>query len=302
MQNILILTNNQPEDGVTAERYKANVLPDQHVIVRELTSFFVSWNGTDLDIIDPRNEVNLQSFDMVFFAGWQSNVETAFALSHWLESRNIPFAARTLLDLYPWSKLDEMVKLGIERVPHPPTYFTGKNDQIGALFDWAHENHGLQFPIIVKGTVASRGEDNFLVSSREALLQLDLKPELRYIIQACIPNQFDYRVLVLDDTVELVIKRTRGADTHVNNTAQGAQAEIINPATLAPTITETALRAARALGRTDIAGVDILVDSTTGEPYVLEVNKTPHMAVGAPEAIEHKLHALFTMLHDTARQ
>lgn len=296
MQQILILTNNQPADGFTAEHYKAHALPDQQVTIRQLTSFFVSWDGASVEVIDPQGEINFHSFDAVFFAGWQSNVEMAFAISRYLKQRNVPFAAQTLLDLYPWSKLDEMVVLGLAHVPHPPTFFTADNSQLVTLFDWAQQNHDLNLPVIVKGTVASRGEDNFLVTDRAMFAQLPLKSELHYVIQACIPNEYDYRVLVLHDRVEIVIKRTRGADTHVNNTAKGAQAEIIHPQDVSPRIIETALRAARALGRTDIAGVDILVDSTTDEPYVLEVNKTPHMSFGAPEAIEHKLHALFIML------
>jgi glutathione synthase/RimK-type ligase-like ATP-grasp enzyme len=300
MQKVLIIISWQPEDGPTAQKYKQYARQDQDVTVRRLDSFFVAWDGKELQVVDRRGEIRLDDFDVVHLAGWQHEAELGYVLANWLEAHHIPFVGRTLLDWYPGSKVGEMTRLTLANVPYPKSFFAANNADLVTLFDWAHDAYGLMMPVVVKGTTASKGDDNHLVQSRDELAALTLDETSRYIMQEAIPNDCDYRVLVLGGEVKLIIRRTRvNQDSHLNNTAQGAKADVVEAGSVPGPIIETALAAAIALGRTDVAGVDILIDKDTNDLYVLEVNKTPHLSLGSPDVIETKLRSLFDYLHTT---
>lgn len=283
--------------------YRAHARENQRVTIRRMDSFFVGWDGQRLEIVDARGEVRLKDFDVVHFIGWQTQPEIAFVMAHYLHERHIPFIGKTLLGLYPQSKLAEMVLLTADNVSYPHSYYVHDNAKIVALWEWAHAAHALVFPVVVKAIVASKGEDNFLVRSLDELASLPLKSECTYIMQEFIANDKDYRALVFNNNVELVIERRRqNADTHLNNTAQGADAATVSLDDLPADFAVVTVQAARSLGRGDFAGVDLLVDEDTGKVVVLEVNKTPHLALGIPSVIDTKLNLLFAQLDRLAKQ
>lgn len=303
MQKVLILICSYPEDGPTVERYKRYALKHQQITVRRMDSFFVSWDGGKLDIVDPRGKVRIEDFNVVHFAGWQPASDMAYVFANLLQKRGVPFTGKTVLDLYPGSKVGEMTRLTLQGISYPKSFYACDNTKLVALWDWAHQHAGLEFPVVVKASTGSQGNDNYLARSHEELESLPLNPAYRYIMQECIPNDSDYRVLVMGEKVEVVIRRSRiNDDTHLNNTSQGANADLIELSSLPPQLAETASAAAKALGREDVAGVDILINKDTGDLYVLEVNKTPHMSIGAANVIEHKLRALFAYLDNVAQK
>jgi glutathione synthase/RimK-type ligase-like ATP-grasp enzyme len=219
-----------------------------------------------------------------------------------LQAHGVRFTGKTILDLYPSSKVGEMTTLVLDGVAYPMSFYACNAGQLPALFAWAHEQYGLDFPIVVKGSRASKGEHNHLVRSLDELQSLDLETNGEYLMQVAIPNQCDYRVLVMGNEVKVVIRRTRiDKNSHLNNTSQGATADLLPEHQWPAGLTELSVHAAKALGRDDIAGVDILIDEKTGELYVLEVNKTPHMAIGAPNVIKNKLSALYEYLHELSK-
>jgi glutathione synthase/RimK-type ligase-like ATP-grasp enzyme len=297
MQKVLILICWQPEDGPTVDRYKQYAQADQEVTVRRLDSFFASWNGSALEVTDIRGEITLEQFDAVYFSGWQPQPDMAYAIAHYLHRKGITFTGKTILELYPGSKTGEMVRLVGAGIPYPKSYYTTEESKLAQLFDWAHEKHALELPIVLKASNASKGEHNHLFRSREELAGFIPEPGMHYLMQEAIPNDSDYRVLVIGGQVQLVIQRTRtNTDSHLNNTSQGAAADVVPKENWPEGLEDLAVRAAEALGREDIAGVDVLINKETGEQYVLEVNKTPHMSIGAENVIETKLRALFAQL------
>jgi D-alanine-D-alanine ligase-like ATP-grasp enzyme len=76
----------------------------------------------------------------------------------------------------------------------------------------------------------------------------------------------------------------------LNNTSKGATARLLTPDMLTEQHQTIVLAAANVMKR-DVAGVDLMLDSETGEPYVLEVNASPQIGSGAYE--EEKL-AVYT--------
>ncbi len=94
-------------------------------------------------------------------------------------------------------------------------------------------------------------------------------------------------MLVFGGEVKIVIKRSRIDDsTHVNNTSQGGLGELVDVASFPDDLKEIAVKAAKAVGRLDMSGVDIIIDNQTGKPYVLEVNKSPQIETGSNVAIK----------------
>jgi len=98
---------------------------------------------------------------------------------------------------------------------------------------------------------------------------------INFIFQEFIPNDFDYRILTLKDSVGSVEKRIRqNKDEHRNNHFLGAKGEYVKVENTDNNLKEISIKAAKAMKR-DIAGVDIIVNKENGEIYVIEVNPFP---------------------------
>ncbi|HSX29772.1 MAG TPA: ATP-grasp domain-containing protein [Candidatus Saccharimonadales bacterium] len=297
MKKILIIASNAPKDSPAVQRYHEFAPKDSEITVRWLSDFFAIWDGQALRVIDAITGEEPTGYDVVHIAGWKSHADIAFALATWLEHQQVPFVGHTLLDWYADSKLGELVRLTTAGLPHPRSFYADDNTRLLQLYDWAVVRCGLQLPVVVKSTLASRGEHNYLVRSRDELAALPLDAGHRYLIQECIPNKCDYRLVVLGGKTKIIIRRTRlSDDTHLNNISQGADATLVDLADFPAEAIAVAEQAAKALGREDIAGVDLLLDEQTNKPYVLEVNRTPHMSLGEPAAVAAKMQALFAYL------
>jgi glutathione synthase/RimK-type ligase-like ATP-grasp enzyme len=142
--------------------------------------------------------------------------------------------------------------------------------------------------MIVKDNDGIKGRRNFLVSADYDLEAFLAERREIYIIQPYITNDGDYRILFAGtDQPPLIFKRTKAADSHLNNTSQGGSAQVVTDfpdAALA-----TARAGAKLFGR-ELAGVDILFDGQDNH-FILEVNETPAVASGfIPEAKIDLLH------------
>lgn len=127
------------------------------------------------------------------------------------------------------------------------------------------------------------GSDNWLIKSEQDLIDaMEAVPDGSFVLQQFIPNEFDYRILVFGGKPRLAIKRSRVSDdTHVNNTSKGGEGRLIDLKDMDKLILDLAVKAAEAVGRLELGGVDIIIDSNTGKPYVLEVNKSPQIETGS---------------------
>ena len=142
------------------------------------------------------------------------------------------------------------------------------------------ENNYFTFPIIIKGSGGDRGTRVFKANNLEEMEKLvrDLRKTeteegKRYMLQEYIPNDGDYRVLVLGETVLGVMKRSsQSKDEFRNNYSAGGAVEV---AELPEEIKQLAVKAAKVCGLA-VAGVDVAFrnfDMT--RPVIWEVNKGP---------------------------
>lgn len=141
-------------------------------------------------------------------------------------------------------------------------------------------NTKFEFPVILKGSGGDRGTRVFKADNLEQLEKLvrDLRKTetdegKRYMLQEFIPNDGDYRVLVLGDKVLGVMKRSsKNKKEFRNNYSAGGSVEI---AELPEEIKQLAVKAAKVCGLA-VAGVDVAFrDFDMTKPVIWEVNKGP---------------------------
>jgi len=144
-------------------------------------------------------------------------------------------------------------------------------DRAGRKFD---------FPIIIKGSGGDRGTRVFKADNLEQLEKLvrDLRKSeteegRRYMLQEFIPNDGDFRVLVLGEKVLGVMKRSsQSVAEFKNNYSVGGKVEV---ADLPEEVKKIAVKAAKVCGLA-VAGVDVAFrDFDLKKPVIWEVNKGP---------------------------
>ncbi len=141
-------------------------------------------------------------------------------------------------------------------------------------------NPYFEFPVIVKGSGGDRGTRVFKADNLEELEKLvrDLRKSeteegKRYMLQEYIPNDGDFRVLVLGNKVLGVMKRSSQDKSEFrNNYSMGGEVEV---ADLPEEVKQLAVKAANACGLA-VAGVDVAFrDFDLKKPVIWEVNKGP---------------------------
>lgn len=138
----------------------------------------------------------------------------------------------------------------------------------------------LNFPLILKGSGGDRGTRVFKADNQEELQELvkklrksETEEGKRYMLQEFIPNDGDYRVLVLGEKVLGVMKRSSQSEAEFrNNYSAGGKVEVTD---LPEEIKQLAVKAAKVCGLM-VAGVDVAFrDYDLKKPVIWEVNKGP---------------------------
>jgi len=232
-------------------------------------------NSDDARICLPDGR-RLDSFDVVYQRRWSTMPVHAVSVATYLKKRGVPviddesdFAGST-------NKLAQYWRMWQHDLPFPASVFVSP----GHLADWVHDHLAdeFTFPCVMKSVASQRGNDNYLVHSvAEAERIVAGNPKVPFIVQECIPNEGDYRVLVCGDTIGLVIHRAATGRTHTNNTSQGGAATIKPVTDLSMAVQAACIRAAKVFGR-NVAGVDVVLRKGTPEQfYFFEVNRSPQV-------------------------
>ena len=254
-------------------------------VVSFLDDFLFVINGTQASIRDLRQDFDVADFDSVMM--WLSlnqNQAEMIAIAAYCRKRKVHYAD----DYIPYVYGDFGDKLGSAFVAWehglnvPDTLF-GSHQTIAEHYDH------FELPVILKSVHGGKGNNNYLIHDAAELQQiLESNPDTKYVLQQFIPNDGDYRVLVFGGKPTLVIYRRASGNSHLNNTSQGGTAKTVDLSTISPAV-KTLAKLAAHVGKVEIAGVDIMLDKDTGEPYLLEVNRLPQIASGS--FIDDKLQA-----------
>lgn len=245
-----------------------------------------SLKDAQIEIIDGKLEITegltgrkLDTFKAVSFELWLKSPQQALAVATYLDRKGIPFRGREALNVLCSTKIGELVRMSDTGLPLPRTFMSSHRETLKVF----KRNPPINYPVIAKAADTFGGKMNYLVKSYDELEQaLKAHKDQFFVIQEFIPNDCDYRVLVMGGKIEFVMKRSRNDEdaTHVNNTSAGGQGEFVPVSELSAKMQADALAAAAATLRSDFAGVDLIVNNETGEHFILEVNEAPAIQTG----------------------
>lgn len=248
-----------------------------------------SFDGSYLQLLINSEQKKLTDFSAIVLMGWFKTKileDVALSVSHIAKHNAVSCLNSEAYGTRSRTKLSQYVIACLHGVRVPAFVFALDHDQLfGAV-----KQSTLSYPLIAKSVQANRGKDNYLVQSpAELKVLLNEQADVPFVVQQFIPNDGDYRLVVMDDHVTVAIRRQSQSMSHINNTSQGGHAELVAVESLNPELVQDAVVLAKALKR-EITGADIVVDKTTGAHYVLEVNNMPQLSTGSE--VEAKLQAL----------
>jgi|GEM_PF-426820 len=256
------------------------------------------YDGLELKLHDVARDSPIESYDAIFMFGWfktKQLEDIALALAVYAEHKRIPFYNSEARHNRSRTKLSQYVFAAVNGVAMVPFIFLHYGQTIESLLDKAD----ISYPFILKSAMASRGRDNYLVQSSHQLSEIiKQNPEIPYVAQAFVPNEGDYRVIVLGGKVSLVMHRKSVSGSHINNTSQGGQATLVDPAAVSPQLLSDSVTISRLLNR-EITGVDMIVHRETGQHYFLEANNMPQLSTGS--FVDEKMRSVMSFLAGAER-
>lgn len=156
-------------------------------------------------------------------------------------------------------KYSQLWRLNAGGVRIPKTCFVGEK-RVDRL-KW-------KMPYVMKSVHGSHGLQVAKIENRnEAMMFLSNHQPTEIIIQKCMEELFDYRVLVLGNQILGAMERRSEPGQFLNNISAGAEPL---PGKITKAIEKISLSAAKVM-EMDYAGVDLVFDAK-GLPYVIEVN------------------------------
>lgn len=294
----LILVPNLSE---RMEQFAAGLEAQNPSLAVELASFSdleFDLSGDDIRVTVAGRGKDLASFDLVHFKGIvRKKMDIVAAAGQYLAAREVTLLDRAKLSLPLSSKLCQYVMLKDEGFSTPPSIFLERK-RLAENYDRIAEQLGS--PFILKDINGAKGRHNYLIKSKRQLAKvLDSEDQtMQFIAQHFIPNDGDFRLLVMGGQIAVINHRRAVKGSHVNNTSQGGSSEMVLPADMPPEVRQDSLKSADLFGL-KIAGVDFVKDSQTGVWYCLEVNTDPQIASGA--FTEQKLAAYSEFLKQAAK-
>jgi glutathione synthase/RimK-type ligase-like ATP-grasp enzyme len=238
-----------------------------------LDDYIIKVGDDKFSIYDTKNEHDLNWYDVIFLRGqgFKDNMGSIASICEYADSYNIP-VVNDYHSVRDSSKLLQAVNFYKLGIPVAKTMLVN-SAVLTHVRDW-------EFPCVMKAVNGSHGNDNYIVKDMDEVRDIATKHNnLSFILQRFVPNNGDYRVLVAGDDY-MTIRRSSNSDSHLNNTSQGGSAELIDNETLPAEILNDSRKIMQHYGMR-IAGVDVIVDKNTGDPYFLEVNSQPQLMTGA---------------------
>lgn len=228
-------------------------------------------------ILDAKTGDDIASNDLVIIRNVGKWSDAGITLAQYLKSKGVSFTDAYLGDSMGSGKLACSMLRVVNNLPIPRTVYANNSDR---LLEYIKRSD-LAFPMIFKDNNGKKGRDNYLVKSLAEIQDIKQDhPNIHFIAQEFIPNDGDYRILVMGGKISLVIKRTADGKSHLNNTSQGGSAKIELQDLFSKGIKAEIIKAAE-VEKLEVAGVDLIIDRVSGRHYFLEVNRAPQLSTGS---------------------
>lgn len=216
------------------------------------------------------NNTNIKDYDFVFFGFMSKQSTISMLIVNYLKKHNVPFLRYENFHMFDTKSygMDLTESLGYPYIPTISTYKL--NNKIMGMI-----NEDFGYPVIVKKIDADRGTGVWKINSSEELIEFFNGNNELLMIQKLIPNDGDFRIIVIKNRVELVIKRKLVKEGEFrSNVALGNKAVKAN---VPDDIKAMCVDLSKHI-ECDILGFDIIQDLNDGKYYVMEINISPHMA------------------------
>ena len=258
-----------------ADRVQNSIGEDVEIECCEISELFFELSTRVINIYHPQKKFDLRDFDLVVIRHIVKMANEAQTIVQYCEYFGIRYTDEYLNRLMLDSKMSTQFLLWFNGIKNWPHTFYGNIDEMIRRFP---EFGG---KAIMKDNEGSKGRLNFLVESVAEIRDIQKQhPDKRFVLQEFIPNSGDLRVLVFNGKPALVIERKGIDGSHLNNTSQGGAAQIVSIESISSEVIDICIKAASA-SRLQVAGVDVMFDSTNSRPYLLEVNNAPQVSSGA---------------------
>lgn len=292
---ILLLGNDrtiqqEPQYYDLYKKFVSDTLPigtDNQVDFAYIEDLIIQIRNDNFSIMHPQTNYEMKGYDLVFIRGikFRPSLDVLKVVSTYCRLNKIK-----IINEYgqgrDGSKLSQAVQFYEHQLPIPPTWFINRG-AIACL-----DSLELTFPMVMKAVLGTRGENNFLVTSTDEIRTIyGQNGALNFVLQQAIPNDGDYRYLVIGED-SILIHRKAQDGSHLNNTSQGAKATLQDVSVIPQDLRErfSLYLVAQAL---TTGGIDVLQDKNNGEWYVLEVNSQPQLTTGAFLEEKKKLMSLY---------
>lgn len=198
------------------------------------------------------------------------------SIAAYLENRHIDFIDQLANQCPETAKLYQYIILSDAGIAIPKTIFM-MPARLSTSFERLVAELGM--PFVLKDVQGAHARNNFLISSKaefdRTIRQVEAL-DVWVLAQQYIPNDQDYRLLVVGGQATLLLRRNGSPDKH-RNTGDSQLAEL----NAIPTkLVNDAVAAAKLL-KLQIAGVDLVQDKQTKLWYCLEVNRAPQIYSGS---------------------
>ena len=224
--------------------------------------------------------------DLVYIKHWHAFEEGALIVASFVKKEGKPVFPTETLGVVPKTKFGETMLLALFDLPVPDTVFYYSADSYYSNYAKVIERIGT--PFIFKAIDGKKGANNYLVHDQAELQRyISEAKEVQFIAQRFIENDGDYRLINFGTELRIAIHRTREGDTHLNNTSQGGDGELVPLENLPEHVKRDSLRAANLLGR-DISGIDVVMEKGSSKHYIFEVNYSPQLTTGTFLEVKRK--------------
>ena len=192
-----------------------------------------------------------------------------FLFKKLLQKNSIPFVNENIFKKYPlYNKFIQSQIFSEHGIPTPKTFYFYKNDP--DAIERLLQKTSLDFPIVIKSVVGSRGTSVFLFQNISELKKfLASEQSSNFLFQEYLPNTCDYRILVIGGS-SLGILRRSGTTDWRNNFSLGAKISKEKNKEME----SFAESVCNKIGF-DCAGIDI-IQKQDGSFSVLEINSIPN--------------------------
>jgi glutathione synthase/RimK-type ligase-like ATP-grasp enzyme len=278
MKNVVVIGSRQSGKKNNPNDIARHISNEETSVTRLFwEDLVISIETNNVRILSDNFDLLNSKVDLVIAVGWYKNGsksiyrDLAFSVALALKHHDIAFWNSEMGQQRSTTKLSAMVQLALEGISVPKTWFSLDSDKLPEL----------TYPYVAKAAAASRGASNFLVENDSQAKEFK-ESEGYFIIQPFLPNDHDLRVICFSGMPTLVLRRARHADanTHMNNTSQGGQADWIELDDLSPELLTFSEKVCKIMQR-EMAGIDLIPDDTSPVGYsCLEVNAVPQLTSG----------------------